>query len=361
MRPPQRLSLIRSSAIALAALFHVSCLPSGIATEQRVATEQLVLRFHDQPTVSSAVVRLRDVVEIMSGKVTALDDLRELPLGPAPRDGQAQTWHSADIMQHLELRGMESTSIRWTGKDQVQLYATPASSESAATSLTPAFIDERLVDVARTNAILAIKDYLNLRTKSRTDWRVDLSVEPPHVKLLQVRNNIASIGGGQEPWTGEQTFIIQVKYHGKLIDVSIAATVDMPPMVVVATGPLRRDQLLTAEMLTYAPLPRNADERQYYTKVESLIGKQLRKSVSTRQAISEDLLGDPIIVQRNELVEVESVSGAIVVRTTAKSLSTGASGDLIDIEMPNRRRLMATVVGPAQVRISAVSLPTAKR
>lgn len=321
-----------------------------------LCADQLVLRFHDQPQVSNAVVRLRDLVEIVSGSLPSLEELRGIPLGPAPREGATQTWHRSDVLQHLELRGVDSSSIRWTGVDKVQLHATSQNEvASLIPRLTPAFVDKRLMDVASTNAGLAIKEYLNLRSKSRMDWRVDLSITEDQAKWLQLRNNIVSIGGGREPWTGNQSFVIQVRNHGKLTNYQVSADVSLPPMVVVATGPLRRDQLLTEEMLTYAPLPRNADERLFFTKVDALIGKQLRKSVSTNQAISEDLLGDPIVIQRNELIEVESVAGTIVVRASAKSLSAGAVGDLIDIEMPNRKRLMATVIGPAQVRISATS------
>lgn len=327
----------------------------------QASAEQMVLRFLDQPQVVSSVVRLSDVVEIVSGSLPSLDQLRDIPLGPAPREGQTQTWHSSDVLQHLELRGVKVSSIRWSGKEKVQLLAAVQPRGNDATNWVPAFVDQRIIDIGTANAVLAIKEYLNLRSKSRTDWRVELSLSGDQAKMLQSRNSIASIGGGHEPWTGQQTFLLQVRNQGKAIDVSLPALISLPPMVVVATGPLRRDQMLTAEMLTYAPLPRNADERQFFTDVETLVGKQLRKSVSTHQPISDDLLGEPIIVQRNELVELESVSGAIVVRTSAKSLGSGAVGDLIDVEMSNRRRLLATVVGPAKVRISATSVPSRTR
>jgi len=323
----------------------------------------MVLRFHDEPQVSTAVVRLGDIVEIVSGSLPSLDKLRETPLGPAPQKGALQTWHRSDVLQHLELRGMDPQSIRWTGPEKAQLRVTDSieATQQSVDTLSPAFIAQRVMDIATSNVSLGIKEYLNLRSSSRTDWKVDLAISGDQAKLLQSRNNIVSIGGGQEPWTGQQTFVIQVKNLGKLINYQVAATVHLPPMVVVASGPLRRDQLLTAQMLTYAPLPRNSDESQYFTSIEGLVGKQLRKSVSTNQAISEDLLGDPIVIQRNELIEVESVAGSVVVRTSAKSLAAGTIGDLIDIEMPNRKRLMATVVGPAKVRISATSVSSTLR
>jgi flagella basal body P-ring formation protein FlgA len=67
------------------------------------------------------------------------------------------------------------------------------------------------------------------------------------------------------------------------------------------------------------------------------------------------LVGQPIVIHRNDLIEVESVAGAVVVKSSAKSLSAGAVGDLIDIEMPNRKKIRATVVESGLARIVAVS------
>lgn len=318
--------------------------------------EHVVLRFHSQPQVKTSIVRLGDVVEIVSGSVASLDQLRAVPLGPAPRVGVAQTWHRSDIMQHLELRGVHPGSVRWTGQDSVPLNRVEEEKTLATGMVTPAFMDQRVLDTAAVNVAVAIKEYLNLRSRSRTDWRIEVEIPLDHARLLQSRSMIASIGGGEEPWIGEQTFLIQAKKNGKTVDIPIQAEVSLPPMVVVATGPLRRDQVLHEEMLAYAPLPRNADERNYFSDIEQIVGKQLRRSVSTNQAIDSDLLGEPIVIHRYDLVEVESISGAVVVRSTGKSLGSGAIGELVDVEMPNRRKILATVVGPAKVRISAVSV-----
>lgn len=55
------------------------------------AAEQLVLRLRTDPQVSTSVVRLKDLVEIVSGSASSFDKLMEMSLGPAPREGQSQT------------------------------------------------------------------------------------------------------------------------------------------------------------------------------------------------------------------------------------------------------------------------------
>jgi len=331
-----------------------------LACAEVSAAEQITMRFRPTPTVETNIIRLRDLVEIVTGNVPSLEKLGDLPLGPAPREGVSQTWYSSDIFQHLELRGVHPNSIRWSGEQSTSLIRAD-SNQAATAQLAPANLDQRSIDIAQSNASAAIKDYLNLRSGNRTSWRIELKVPDQFAKMLQSRRNIASIGGGQEPWTGQQTFTLHVKSQGKLVPVELVAMIDLPPMVVVAAGPLRRDQLITSEMLKYAPLPNNADARNYFTDIQQVVGQHLRRSASTNQALTEEVVGAPIVIQRNDLVEVESVAGAIVVRTSAKCLSTGAVGDVVDIELPNRKKIMATIVGPGQVRLAAVSQTASNR
>jgi|688.fasta_scaffold00106_65 flagella basal body P-ring formation protein FlgA len=333
----------------------------SLACAELSAAEQITMRFRSAPTVESNIIRLRDLVEIVTGNVPSLEKLGDLPLGPAPREGVSQTWYSSDIFQHLELRGVHPNSIRWSGEQSTSLTRVERSDQAATAQLAPAYLDQRAIDIAQSNATAAIKDYLNLRSGNRTQWRIELQVPDQFAKMLQSRRNIASIGGGQEPWTGQQTFTLQIKSQGKLVPVELAAMIDLPPMVVVAAGPLRRDQLITAEMLKYAPLPNNADPRNYFTDIQQVLGQHLRRSASTNQALTEEVVGAPIVIQRSDLVEVESVAGAVVVRTSAKSLGAGAVGDVVDIELPNRKRVMATILGPGQVRLAAVSQTASNR
>ncbi len=342
--------------VALCGL-QLATLCAALVVPKRVSGfDQLVLRLRDDPQASTSVVRLDDVVEIVAGSVTSLDKLRELPLGPAPQDGGVQTWHQMDVLQHLELRGVQPNHVRWTGRESTKLRGVQETLSTDPAATTPAFTDQRLVDSAAANVVLAIKEHLNLRSGSRTDWRVKVQIPVQHARLMQSRSQVASISGGEEPWTGKQMFVFQIKSQGKLVSVKVEANVKLPPMIVVATGPLRRDAILTEDMLDFAPMPPKSEEQRFFTEIQELVGKQLRKSVSTRQAIRDDLVGQPIVVHRQDLVEVESVSGAIVVRTPGKSLGSGAIGDAIDVELAGRRKLLATVVGPGKVRIAAVSV-----
>lgn len=346
---PWRLKL---GALTLAAVYALCCLPPASAAEQ------VVLRFVENPRTSEHVVRLGDLVEVLAGTSPSLEQIMQLPLGPSPRENNVQTWHSRDVLQHLELRGLQPASMRWSGVTQVELQRISEGPNAANATFEPAFVQARTVELAETLVAQAIAEFLELQTGERTDWRITANVPAKLADVLRIRRNIVGIGGGHEPWLGEQEFVLQVKDHGRITKVPIAAHIDLPPMVLVATRPLGREQIIEADMLELAPLPQRdgEDPANFYVDSQQLIGKQLKRSISTGLPISRTYVGSPTIIGRNEMVEVESVSGGVSVRTMARSLGSGAVGDLIDIEtVPSKHRMLATIMGPLKVRVAAVS------
>jgi flagella basal body P-ring formation protein FlgA len=331
---------------------------SPAASPQCLAEDQVVMRFVETPRTKNHVVRLGDLVEVLAGRSPTVDQWLEMPLGPAPRDGVPQTWYSRDVLQHLELHGVHPNSVRWSGRDVAQLQRVDDSVETDGVKLTPAFVQSRVFQQAENLVKQAIVEYLNLRTGERVDWRISLQIPSDLATLVKVRKNIMSIGGGVEPWSGEQKFVLQIQDRDLVQNVVIVANVDLPPMVVVAKRPLRREEIIHADALEYAPLPITAtiEQGKHFNDFDQLVGKQVKRSISTGVPIVETYIGEPVVIQRNEMVEVECVSGAVVVRTTARSLSSGAVGELVEVELlPSKHRMLATVAGPMQVRVAAIA------
>ncbi|MCA9127390.1 MAG: flagellar basal body P-ring formation protein FlgA [Planctomycetales bacterium] len=324
------------------------------------ADEEVELRFKSDPTCNRTVLRLGDLVEVTRGQNSSTKAMMEITLGPAPRPGATQTWFQSDVQQHLELRGFHANGIRWLGEQQTRVQRVDRLIEmELGTTVTPAFLDERRIRQAEGNVALAIADYLSLKTGERADWQVEAFISNQYVSSLQVRTNITGIGGGNPPWTGKQRFAIEVKHEGQIIALPIDATVSLPPMVVVASRPLRRDEVLDEKALTFKALgSKFSKEAHYFHDLSELVGKQMRRSLSTGLPLTAELVGDPVVVSRGEIVTVESVAGGVVVSSQAKSLSAGAVGDSVQVELPTRDKVYATVVSPLVVRIAAIPAHT---
>ena len=352
--PIRQQTSLRVLACTLSVLLTSSLL---FAQSTVTSDQQIVIRFVQTPTTSNPVVRLNDLIEVAGGFSSSLESLMNIPLGPAPRFGQTQSWHRDDVLQHLELRGLHPSNLRWSGTETAKLQRTDSVENQLADHMLPAFVNSQQHDQSTRNAVQAIKEYLNLNNGERIEWQIKIQIPANALPLLSIRRNITSIGGGESPWIGQQEFVLQVKKGEQLVNIPVTATVAPPPTVIVAKRAIRRDELITEDMLTFASLnPRNAGlAENCFTQFEDCVGTQARRSISKGQPLEVELLGRTIVVRRNEMVEVEAVSGSVVVRSAAKALGTGAIGDLLEIELPTRQRIHATVVGQSLVRIAAVA------
>lgn len=326
------------------------------------AAEQLVLRFRQNPTTSNNIVRLGDLVEVIDGKSNAFEQLEQLALGPAPRSGQPQTWTSQDVLEHLQLRGIHPSALRWSGQGEVRLEQVPDASATATmlsgSTMAPAFLQDRVVRQAQELAARAITDYVAFKSGERVDWRIQVKIPSQFIPLLRSKRDIASIGGGQAPWEGEHKFVLQIRDGTATKTAEIRALLELPPMIVAASRPMRREELISADSLQFVPLPAHEtnDDSKYFTSFEALLGKQLRRAVSTGLPFQSDFVGEPILIARNALVQIESVAGAVRVTTQARALGGGGAGDLIEVEMlANRQRIHATIVDSQTVRVAASS------
>lgn len=320
------------------------------------SSDEIVLLFRREPRCQTQVVRVGDLVEVANAGKNSHDALLDIPLAPAPQIGVAQEWTSEDVLRHLELRGLAQKKIRWSGPQSIKLMRLVEASPSVSrTQLAPAFVQDRTISQAQANVVQATREYLWLKTGERTQWRVNVTVPSEHAQALSQKRNIETIGGGVPPWVGEQALIIGYKVSGKMFQVSLPVLIELPRTVVVTTRPMRRDEVIEESALDYAPLPERIEDQadEYFSDIQQIVGKQLRRSMSTGLPIPKSAIGEPIVISSGEVIEVESVAGSISVKTAARALSGGAVGDLINIELlSSRKRLSATVVGPLQVRIA---------
>ena len=140
--------------------------------------DQLVVRFKVSPVVDSQVVRLGNLIDVVSWGARAKEDLLTIPLGPAPQVGNHQDWTADDLLRNLELRGIDKKKVAWQGPESVRLMRkreveAPKKTAAAETKkLAPAFLNDRLISQAEANLVQATREYLWLQTNERTQWRI---------------------------------------------------------------------------------------------------------------------------------------------------------------------------------------------
>jgi len=384
-------------------LVMISCLvsPNTLTAQQpinkAIQTVRLELMLRADAECPSNLLLLSDLVHIQ-GSDALVQQLVDVPLAPAPRIGNDQTWTRSDIEKSLSLRGISSDLIRWQGAmdctvrrvegqrtgrsisknfDEDNSTATPLSVQPAGhqepienksvglidkTQFTTPFLTPTTVSQAERIAAAAIENYLQTKTASTGRWEIQVQLPSEHAKILTQRRQILGIAGGQPPWEGKQIFIFLIKGPGGEQSIDIPALVKLPEMVVAANRPLAKGYVLRDIDLTWIPMPRglNYGPEDCFSQTDLLVGKQLRRAMSTQQVIRLNEVGPPVIIHVGDLVAIGIVSGGVTVETNGRAIEPGAMDDLIQIEVqPHRKRVLARVTGDRSAEVISNGTPNA--
>jgi flagella basal body P-ring formation protein FlgA len=363
--------LLQATLAAIAACYITASISRADDVDEPIA---LILRSDSQ--IASNVLRLRDVCELSQSNETA-KALADIPLAPTPRMGTTQLWTRDDVTKVLSLRGMDPKSIHWSGAEIVQVSRSQnaavakASASQPVTPVTPvepqradhrefspAFTTPVSISQAERVVTSAIESYLQLKSGSQGKWRIKPTIPPQHANALMQRRQIVSVAGGQEPWEGNQKFALLLRTPDGECIIDIEAEVRLPAMVVAAKGPLARGRILQDTDLVWLSLPpaSKISPDDCICDFDLLIGKQLRKSVSTQQPIRNQDVGEPFAVQAGESVTIAVVAGSIQVEAQGRAMESGAIDETIQVEvLPQKKRVAARIAAERRVEVIAGS------
>lgn len=358
---------------------------------------RLALREHIK--IQTNLIRLSDLCEL-SGTDEMVQSLGDLPIAPSPRPGVQQQWTRADLEKAVSLRGINTKAIRWSGADVVQVHRLPrlenaplraepeVQTASAQTSVvskdlkktssgprteltssvpqeqrakfTPAFTTSVSTSQAERMVVAAIESYLQLKTGGNGKWGITPHVPTEMAPLLLQRRQILGVSGGQAPWDGDQQFTLLVRTPEGETTVDIQATVRLPDMVVVAKGPLAKGRIVQESDLIWQALPPTStiSTDECFLEFQSLVGKQLRRSVSTKQPIRRSEVSEPSVVQAGETVTIAVIAGSVLVESPGRAIESGAVDDVIQVEvLPQRKRVTARVASERRVEVISNGAP----
>lgn len=347
MNRSSQIPLLGSIAMALIAMMFVHAQTS--AADSRDGSVQVTIRANANCT--NNLVRLQDIAEV-SGSKKLVESLSAINLGPAPAMGKAQAWTRKSLQKQIDMMGYDSKAIEWKGAESCNLRRVEASNLTQAKY--HALQSNIATSQAERNVESAVYSYLNTYDPKSSMWKVSAIVSPDIAPLLNQRRLIKGIAGGSEPWDGRQEFQIVVGTPDGDKEVTVEAIIKQPPLVVAANKPLRQGQIVHDDDLELVPLPLNSKikAQDCNTEFSGLVGKELRKAVSTGQAITRFDVGSPRIVDKGDLIKVELVSGSILIEANAKCLEPGGMNDLVQVEvLPQKKKLVAQVVGEYRVRV----------
>ena len=122
---------------------------------------------------------------------------------------------------------------------------------------------------------------------------------------------------------------------------------------IVAKRTIRAQAILTEDDLAIrAGASSNAE-----TELLEFVGMETREVLYAGRPISRSQLGEPAIVQRNEIVQMIYLTGSVQIVTEGRALGRAALGETIRVmNLGSRTTVSAQVEGPARVRVRSMEI-----
>lgn len=310
----------------------------------------------------STIVTLGDVAEITfspqeSVNTAVQNEFRNTILFPAPNVGEKRIVSQTQIRDVLAQLGISSVQHRIYGATEITLLGQESKQKEYNIALTQKQLKEieaNVIDAIefQLNRIAKVTDEYTVQKKSV--WNIALKLTPEQTKILAASGKIINVSGGHEPWVGKQRFQLELEgidaKTSKRIRLDIEADVNLPPDVAVFVRSVSRGKIVSPSDVTLMKI-NDIKGNDYFTKLEDVIGKEVRGNIREGAVVNSTMIAMPILVEKRRPVTVHVKTQGITIKDVGLCVQDGSLGDIVMIERINSKKetFMAKVVSHGTV------------
>jgi len=142
-----------------------------------------------------------------------------------------------------------------------------------------------------------------------------------------------------------------LRFSGRAIEI-----VEVP----VLARKIERGEVISPRDIVIDRLPRSALRDDMITDADRLTGMSARRVLKEGAPLSKDLLMEPLLVHRGDLVTIIYRSPGLTLTTRGRALSAGARGEVIQVyNIQSKRTVEAEISGPGFVTVMPQRVPMA--
>lgn len=301
------------------------------ADERSVALRVTLL---DNCFVTGADISLKDIARIEGDDEALKGELGELKIYRAEKPGSKLTLSASYIKSRVKNYGFPVEEMNWDGPDKVTV-------QTRATSIGKSEL---------TCSVLEAVKHLIDDQEARVKVFPVSEISPIMLPYGHVQIRVEPVA--QSTLTDIVPFKVVMTVDGEERERRIIPfRIDIIRDVVVAQRAIRADSTISESDITVER--RKVGLIKIAPNKSEVIGKRATKFIASGTILTPDLLSEPILIKRGDIVTMVFESKTLRITAEGKALESGSLGQLIKvINTTSMKELTAKVVGERTVELS---------
>ncbi len=339
----------------------------GTVLSSASALSAAIIDIQSTGSVTSGLIRLADVADILDSDPQIQRRLENITLGPAPLPGRKVKITQQLIRERMLAHGVNLTEMEFTGQAMLVLENTLSTKPMPAAAQTPAVfpavaarpVNANATSRRRAEGIVQAAFHRHYHTSEMDAGSLTLEVDIADLDVdFLLRSDPQALQfaekglrrGGPQPLTA---LVSDAK--GNRREVRMQAWLNDTPQILTVKHTVPKGKVLEENDLVRAPAkPGQAGVED----AAHLIGKEVTRNLSPGAAVQPSDLTNVPLIRTNDLVTVKARSGGVSVSRTFKALASGADHDVIYLTALDnpREKIQARITGWHEAEI--IDAPT---
>ena len=310
---------------ALAAMLTIAVVAGAFA--------QVSVELRPKAVAMSENLRLEDIAYIQSIDKKLEQAVAKVEVGRAPAVGSKRFFAKTDLQTILEGAGVDVSKITLTGSEKIE-------------------VTRKSITVNGEEILAVAKDYV----LSNMPWDESQAVleqgrMPKDLSVASGKIKYVVDPVYTSDWVGQVILRVKVLVDEREVESArVCIKIRIYADAFVATGKIQEDQVIEPDNIAAKRIELTRRiATDYASDKENIVGKRVLNTMHPGKVIGRSMLGEPLLVTRDDIVTIQARRGNIVITAQGKAVEQGAKGEIIKVKNVDSNKIVTAKIASSDV------------
>ncbi|XFO68133.1 hypothetical protein SPSIL_043530 [Sporomusa silvacetica DSM 10669] len=299
----------------------ILCVAGIFFTGQSVRAQELTVGIPKEATITGQYFTLGDIASINGDDTERIDSLRQIRLGHTPQPGQSYVLAGDILMARVRAAHVDLTGITWQMPKQLKV-----------TALAQSISGQQLVKQAKQYLKASATGEVMITSAGQPQ---DILVPPGEIVF-----NMALPYGIR--YNAPTSISVGVQVAGRPFTTAILRfDIKKYQQVAIASRALNANEPITADNIIFERRDIGRLVPGYFTELDKILGLPVKRQLAPGIVITENMLGQTVLIRRGQPVTVTAKNGSIEVMVSGIALQDGSKGEFIRVKNINSQKVIS--------------------